>query len=1212
MTAALVLGCVGLTLLVRTWVHPSPAPPSSRVAVTPPVRPLAFERNVGQTDAAADFVARTRDGNVFLTRQGPWVVIPSGPEGERRAAVRLRMQGTSGSPSGEQPLPGKASYFVGSDSANWRVGIPTYGRAVYPGSGRGVDVAYYGTEGHLEFDLVLAPRADVSALGFTVEGADALTVAETGDLQVTVDGANLTLHRPGVFQGEGDARVSIAARYVLEPHGVVRIVVAPFDASRPLLVDPVLTYSTYVGGTNGNYATAVAVDTSGNAYVVGFTSSATFPISAGIFQRSNAGGNDVFVSKLNPTATAFAYSTYLGGSSDDYGYGIAVDSAGNVTVVGETSSADFPVTAGSVQSTHGGGADAFITRLNATGGGIIYSSYLGGVQDDSARGVALGTTGVAYVVGTTASPNFPATSGSAQTTLGGNSDAFVAEVAANGSSLVYATFLGGAGNDFGNGIAIDATGRAYATGQTLSANFPTTTGALQTTRTAGVYAAFVSQVAANGATLGYSTYYGGSKDTYGAALAIDTTGNAYIAGSTDAIDLPGTTGGAQPANAGETDGFVAKLNAAGSALSYATYIGSNGEDGAAAITVDGTGNARVTGHTNSSAFLVTTGGVVDTGGGTDIFVVELNATGASFTYSGHFGGRGEDFALGAASDATGDLYVVGSTTSNNYPTTAGTLQTINVSGTDGFVTKINPAGTQLSYSTLLGGVNAHQGQAVAVDSTGNVYVAGSTDSPTFPTTAGVIQPFTGGLNDAFVMKMAPGGASLLYSTYLGGTGNDYARALAVDGTGDVYVTGYTYSTDFAVTAGVFQPTLDGGSDAFLTKLDPQAASLLYSTYLGGGLTDSASSVAIDSSGNAYVSGTTNSLNFPTTTGAFQVALGGNNDAFVSELNPTATALIYSTYVGGTGSDVAYAMAIDGTGAAFLAGTTSSTDFPITSGVVQATYAGANDAFVTKVAPGGGSLAYSTFLGGSGNDIAFGIAVDSSGNATAAGATGSTNFPVTSGAAQGANDGGDDAFIARLDPTGATLKYSTYLGGNFDDFIFAVTLDDAGNAYVTGETDSTNFPVTPDATQPALSASFDVFVTEVSAQGTQFKYSTYLGGTLFDNGNAVALDSAGNLYVAGTTGSPDFPMAGNSLVSTNPGGNDVFLAEFSPGEPPDGGMGADGGRDGGSLTDAGGSSDAGGSTSTGGCGCGSSSAGMALWLLPLLAVPAIRRRRSART
>jgi Beta-propeller repeat/FG-GAP-like repeat len=465
-------------------------------------------------------------------------------------------------------------------------------------------------------------------------------------------------------------------------------------------------------------------------------------------------------------------------------------------------------------------------------------------------------------------------------------------------------------------------------------------------------------------------------------------------------------------------------------------------------------------------------------------------------YSTYLGGNNQDLGQGIAVDAAGNAYVTGYTNSTDFPTTAGAYQAVNAGGaSDAFVTKLDPAGSALVYSTYLGGANTDVSYAIAVDDAGDAYVTGYTFSSNFPTTAGAFQTTFVGLVDVFVTKLNPAGSALVYSTYLGGSTAQINDAntgygITVDAAGEAYVTGATESPNFPTTAGAFQTTngcggCTGGRDAFVTKFNAAGSGLVYSTYLGGNNADWGYGIAVDDAGNAYVTGQTGSPNFPTTAGSFQPANGGGYDAFVTKLNPAGSGLVYSTYLGGSAGDQGNGIAVDDAGDVYVTGWTSSgggqsTNFPTTAGAFQTAFAGGlYDAFVTKFTPAG-SLVYSTYLGGSAQDFGYGIAVDAAGNAYVTGSTYSTDFPTTGAfqPAKGDTGGVSDVFVTKFNPTGFLL-YSTYLGGNNDDFGYAIAVDAGGNAYVTGYTGSSDFPTTAAAFQAAPKVGANAFVTKFS-------------------------------------------------------------------------------------------------------------------------------------
>jgi hypothetical protein len=447
----------------------------------------------------------------------------------------------------------------------------------------------------------------------------------------------------------------------------------------------------------------------------------------------------------------------------------------------------------------------------------------------------------------------------------------------------------------------------------------------------------------------------------------------------------------------------------------------------------------------------------------------------------------------------------------------------------------------LVYSTYLGGSDVDGGNSIAVDSAGNAYITGGTFSTDFPT-VNPIQATGGGVQHVFVAKLNAAGSALIYSTYLGGNGTDYGLGIAADSAGNAYVTGLTFSTNFP-TMNPLQPANAGSNDGFVTTINPTGSALVYSTYLGGGGADGGTAIALDSSGDAYVTGDTSSTDFPTTNPLQTTYGGGTFDAFVAEINPSGSALVYSTYLGGANFDGGTGIAVDSSGNAYVTGDTYSTDFP-TMNALQVTYGGGGnrDAFVSEINSTGSALVYSTYLGGFGNDYGGGIAVDSSGNAYFTGHTSSTDFPTMNPLQSTPGGGSWDAVVTKISPSGAAFIYSTYLGGTGDDFGYGIAADSSGNAYVIGATGSTDFP-TMNALQPANGGTQNAFVAMLNPSGSAFVYSTYFGGSGSETGNAIAADSAGNVYFTGNTSSTDFPTM-NPLQPTYGGGSgDAFVAKI---------------------------------------------------------------------
>src|SRR5215831_15815525 len=716
------------TSAVKTLAHSA----DNRVAVPPADKsqahaPAYFEENQGQFDSEVRFIARAIDCSLFLTSKGAVYVISDGkgmsarqanvPESMSssqdavtRHALRMEFAGAGATKlSGAEELPGVVNYLKGNDAAQWHTNIRTYKKVQYENLYPGIDLVYYTRAHQLEYDLVAAPGADTGQIVLSFSGADSVSIDTAGDLVLKLGSQVLKHQKPQAYQEVNGARREVDCRYQLNQSGQVEFSLGAYDHSLPLTIDPVvLGYSTYLGGDQVDQITDIAVDNFGAVYVTGYTESNSFPTTAGAYQTSPAGSIDVFVTRFFPGSTVPEYSTYLGGGSDDFGKKIAVDASGNAYILGGTSSAGaspFPTTPGAFQTTHGGGtADCFVTKLNSTGTALIYSTYLGGGDNDNGDGIAIDNAGNAYIAGSAFSSvglPFPTTPGVFQPTPPGGGDAFVTKLNPAGSALVFSTFLGGGSQDAATGVAVDTTGNVYVTGGTFSGGaspFPTTAGAFQTSK-AGSRDAFVTKVKPDGSGLLYSTYIGGAGNDLARAIKINAAGNAYICGGTDssgATPFPTTAGAFQITSAGNFDAFVTKLAPAGNALTYSTYLGGFDLDEAADLAIDTSGDAYVTGLTKSQGLLpFPTQNAFQPvlAGGQDVFVTRLNPNGTALLYSTYLGGGGDDFAFGIALDLSGLAYVAGVTESTNpapFPTTADALQTTLKGTEDGFVAKLVP------------------------------------------------------------------------------------------------------------------------------------------------------------------------------------------------------------------------------------------------------------------------------------------------------------------------------------------------------------------------------------------------------------------------------------------------------------------------------------------------------------------------------------------
>jgi hypothetical protein len=448
-------------------------------------------------------------------------------------ALGLRFLGAQAEPEGMRPLPGRVNYLIGNDPASWRTGLHTYGEVVYRDLWPGIDLAFRDQRGTLKYEFRVAPGADVRDIRLAYRGADRLSLGPDGELDIHTPVGLLRDTRPVSYQAIAGRQLPVESRFVLGGGGAYRFAVGRYDPHHPLVIDPGLVYSTYLGGTGNDQGSGITVDSTGSAYLTGSSASINFPTTVGAFDASfNGGANDAFVTKLNAAGTALVYSTYLGGAGNDQGIGIALDGTGSAYVTGFTASPNFPTSVGAFDTTFNGGSnDAFVTKLNAAGTALVYSSYLGGAGNDQGIGIAVDGAGSSYLTGITFSTNFPTTGGAFDTTFNGVDDAFVTKLNAAGTDLVYSTYLGGTSRDEGLAITVDAPGSAYVTGLTTGANFPTSAAAFDTSHN-GRVDVVITKLNTSGSALVYSTYLGGTFDEQGLGIAVDGAGSVYVTGHT--------------------------------------------------------------------------------------------------------------------------------------------------------------------------------------------------------------------------------------------------------------------------------------------------------------------------------------------------------------------------------------------------------------------------------------------------------------------------------------------------------------------------------------------------------------------------------------------------------------------------------------------------------------------------------------------------------
>ena len=642
--------------------------------------PLFFIANHGQAPSPVRYMAQGSGLTAFFS---------PGEALFRVSDKSVRVQFVGANPSveveGIKQLPGQANFLTG-DADQWRVGVPLYGGVAYRQLYPGIDMLYGANGRNLKSEFVVAAGVDPAQIRVRYLGDGEMRVDQSGALVIPLNGQELREQAPTIYQDRDGSREPVAGQYALSADGSVSFVVTDYDPSRPLIIDPVLSYSTLLGGSNSDAATALAVDSTGAAYIAGFTASYDFP-TANPEQNFNAGGNDVFVAKLSPSGNGLVYCTYLGGKGDDRAYGIAVDASGSAYATGSTASTNFPMR-NSYQATLKGGKNAFVLKLNPAGNSLVFSTYLGGNGSDTGNGIAVDASQNVFVVGDTTSITFPATA--MQRGNRGGMDAFVAKLSADGSRLVYSTYLGGTSDDHGAAIAVDATGSAYVTGSTYSADFPVAN-AWQSI-IGGGQDAFVARLSADGNSLLFGTFLGGSGGSLGypesgQGIALDGLGNAYVAGVTSSSNFPLLHPLQASRRGSSPDAFVAKVTAAGS-LSYSTYLGGTGVDMANAIAVDASGSAYVVGQTFSSDLPVVNAYQTSSGGDYDAFFAKLSPTGDSLASLTYLGGAGSDTATAVALDPTGNVYIAGWTLSANFPVLNG-YQSINAGNYGAFVAKLS-------------------------------------------------------------------------------------------------------------------------------------------------------------------------------------------------------------------------------------------------------------------------------------------------------------------------------------------------------------------------------------------------------------------------------------------------------------------------------------------------------------------------------------------
>lgn len=1016
--------------------NPSPRPDLTSLGG----QSIRFEQNLGQAGDEVRFVARgpayyfslsSTEATVSLRKFGS----PGGSAGVRsgRPPVRnqggfcsVRLQFVGADPqaevSGEGELPGRVNYFLGGDAAGWRAGASLFARVrvtdLYPG----INLVHYGNQQHLEYDFEVAPGADPSVIAIRIEGADRILINPGGDLVLTLGDDEIRQPRPVVYQTIGGRRKEIEGAYLLLDSQTVKFTVGDYDRGTTLVIDPVLSYSTYFGGTGLDAAWAVAVDPAGFVYVAGETM-AGLPVTGGTFTNQYGGAGtglhgDAFVAKFDSSLSNLVYLTYVGGAFDDVALGLAVDAGGSAYITGYTDSQNFPLTNAIFSQIKGTPypppvniypLEAFVTKLGPSGANLIYSTYLGGGGTDLGFGIATDPAGNAYVAGFTQSSDFPTAnvSGNFTNYSGGyqaNDDAFVAKLGPSGTNLVYSMYLGGTSVEWARDVAADAAGQAYVTGFTLSQNFPVTTNNAVQPWLAGAMDAFVTVVAPFGSNLVTSTYLGGAASNQAFRITLDAGDNIYLTGVTASdAGFPASPGSLNPGgvfksvNAGTTWGIASDGLPATRVFALAVdptnplrlYAGTTrGLARSPDAGVNWFSEKTVANHPNflNLAPYISVGSV---------FTVAVDPVSPGNVYAGTAQGvfKSTDAGLSWSLSSTG-LAVSSAAELAIAPTMPVTIYS---GGASGVYYSTNDAATWEARNNGLGNLSVN---ALAIH----------------PTTSTTLYVATAG----GVYQSTNRGAS--WTAINAGLNNLAAQALAVDpvAPATLYVgtAGGVFKSVDAGTNWTFASTGLTTSNITALAINPLTPATLYAGTTNGLFksTDGAQTWSPLTNGFPLTSFLSVAIN-PQSPDTIYAGLNGTNffggeDAFVMRLGGSG----FSTVFGGTGDDEGGDVAVDSAGRVHLVGVTTSKDLPTlnTAGFLSATNSGGHDVFIAGFAPDGKALLASAYLGGAADDLGYGIAVNAAGTYIV-GETASGNFP-TLGALQGVYQGARDAFIARIADT----------------------------------------------------------------------------------------------------------------------------------------------------------------------------------------------------
>ncbi len=1080
----------------RSSLHEPDGQTRSRINEAYGKLPLSFEANRGQVSAHASFLSRGAGYTLFLT-PGEAMLSLLKKDSDKAAnkddariepslvasgTLRWKLVDANSSPvvEGINELTGKSNYFTGRDARAWRTNVPNYERVKYESIYPGVDLVYYGNQQQLEYDFIVAPGAHPERIKMDFKGAQSVRLDAKGDLVLRVGDSDVRQHKPSVYQEINGRRKEITGRYRLDKNGQVGFEIGKYDRSQPLVIDPVLLYSTYLGGSSNDAALGVVVDAQGSAYISGQTLSNNFPVSNAI-QITRGGLTDAFVVKLNPSGTTKLFSTYLGGSSSDRGFGIAVDAGGNAYVTGRTFSDNFPVTNGALQTSLPGVSSAFISKLNSDGSALLYSTYLGGDQYDFASRIAVDASGSAYVTGYATSKHVPlagvlngrqgfsafkSLDGGGNWTGGDDGlyfDVLSLTIDPTNSNKIYAGTVNGVYRTVNGGTSWSILGPPNTP---TSPNRPSYAYdvAVDPSRPDTIYAATSDIV--DKSTDGGNTWAiksAGFNEVGVTSIIIDPVSPSTLyANSYDGIykSIDGGENWKQIINGlsipsiGDTP-YVTKL--AFDPNNSSTIYAATEYEGVFKSTNGGNSWSAINNGlpiTSPNQYLSLFSLAVDPLNSNNLYIGS-DTYNASLLYKSNNGGSswsGSDAGLPKRSDFPNSYLSV-----NALAVNPATPSIVYAGLSVGGVYKSADGGA--TWSAANTNLVSHTVNALAINRTNpaTVYAAGDSGA------------------DAFVAKLNPGGSALSYFRYLGGGEDDYAEDIAVDAAGNSYVTGTTESTDFPVVSAL-QSANAGAPDGFVTKLNASGATILYSTYLGGTGVEDGEGLAVNANGEAYLAGSTSSYNFPVVNAVQpQLAISGYGypDGYIAKLNSNGSSLAYSTYLGGGDYDDCYDVAVDADGSAYVTGYTDSVDFPNVGNSLAPTHR-SSDAFLTKLNPSGSGFVFSSFIGGSNSEAGTAIAVGSSGDVYVVGETLSTDFPTVNAVqpVKASANSGSDAFIAKASVPGITVPLevrfsaSAYEANEKDKFkTFTVTRTGDLSApatvrYATQNGAVDNSPVTP--------------------------------------------------------------------------------------------------------------------------------------------------------